>query len=76
MGVGTAIYDFDSRQPKRATEIAGRSELAADGSNLALVLRKILGDAKARTGDSVFSCRPCYRLWKMSLSNPSPINHS
>ena len=46
MGVGTAIYDFDSRQPKRATEIAGRSELAADGSNLALVLRKILGDDK------------------------------
>ena len=45
-GVGTAIYDFDSRQPKRATEIAGRSELAADGSNLALVLRKILGDDK------------------------------
>ncbi len=43
-GVGTAIYDFDSRQPKRATEIAGRSELAADGSNLALVLRKILDD--------------------------------
>lgn len=46
MGVGTAIYDFDSRQPKRATEIAGRSQLAPDGSNLALVLRRILADDK------------------------------
>ena len=45
MGVGTAIYDFDSRQPKRSVGIAGRSELAADGHNLALVLRKILEDA-------------------------------
>ena len=26
------------------------------------------------TGDSVFSCRPYYRLWKMSLSNPSPTS--
>ncbi len=46
MGVGTAIYDFDSRPPKRAVEIAGKSALQEDGSNLALVLRKILGDAK------------------------------
>ena len=45
MGVGTAIYDFDSRQPKRSVGIAGRSELAADGSNLAVVLRRILDDA-------------------------------
>ena len=45
-GVGTAIYDFDSRQPKQSVGIAGRSELAPDGSNLALVLRKILGDDK------------------------------
>ena len=46
MGVGTAIYDFDSRQPKRSVGIAGRSELAPDGSNLALVLRRILDDDK------------------------------
>ena len=46
MGVGTAIYDFDSRQPKQSVGIAGRSELAPDGSNLALVLRKILDDDK------------------------------
>ena len=46
MGIDTAIYDFNSRQPKRSTEIAGRSQLALDGSNLALVLRKILDDDK------------------------------
>ena len=44
MGVGTAIYDFDSRRPKRAAGVAGRSELDEEGSNLALVLRKILDD--------------------------------
>ena len=44
-GVGTAIYDFDSRPPKRAVEIAGKSALQENGSNLALVLRKILEDA-------------------------------
>ena len=44
MGVGAAIYDFDSRQPKRSVGIAGRSELAADASNLAVVLRRILDD--------------------------------
>ena len=45
MGVGTAIYDLDSRPPKRAVEMAGKSALQEDGSNLALVLRKILDDA-------------------------------
>ncbi len=44
MGVGTAIYDLDSRPPKRAVEMAGKSALQEDGSNLALVLRKILDD--------------------------------
>ena len=44
-GVGTAIYDFDSRPPKRAVEMAGKSTLQEDGSNLALVLRRILDDA-------------------------------
>ena len=44
LGVGVAIYDFDSRQPKRAAEITGKSELEEDGRNLALVLRKIIDD--------------------------------
>ena len=44
LGADTAIYDFDSRQPKKAVEIAGKSELESDGSNLALVMRKIIED--------------------------------
>jgi len=43
-----AIYDFDPKLPKRAIPIAGKSELEEDGSNLALVLKKILADKKNR----------------------------
>jgi len=43
-----SIYDFDPKLPKRAIPIAGKSELEEDGSNLALVLKKILADKKNR----------------------------
>lgn len=43
-----AIYDFDPKLPKKATPIAGKVELEEDGSNLALVLRNILGEKEKR----------------------------
>ena len=43
-----AIYDFDPKLPKRAIPIAGKPELEEDGSNLALVLRKILANKRNR----------------------------
>jgi len=46
--VDISIYDFDPKLPKRAIPIAGKSELEEDGSNLALVLKKILADKKNR----------------------------
>lgn len=39
-----AIYDFDSKLPKRATSIAGLKELEENGSNLAIVLKSIIED--------------------------------
>ena len=44
------IYDFDPKLPKRATPISGPSELAIDGSNLAIVLNKILSDEESKRG--------------------------
>ena len=44
MGTDNAIYDFDSRKPKQTVGVAGKSELESDGSNLALVLRRIISD--------------------------------
>lgn len=43
-----AIYDFDPRLPKKAVQIAGRVNLEADGSNLALVLKNILEDEEEK----------------------------
>lgn len=44
------IYDFDPKLPKRATPISGPSELAIDGSNLAIVLNKVLSDEESKRG--------------------------
>lgn len=38
------IYDFDPKLSQQAINIAGKSELEGDGSNLAIVLKKLLGD--------------------------------
>jgi predicted ATPase len=39
-----SIYDFDPKLPKKATPITGKAVLEEDGSNLAIVLKKILGN--------------------------------
>ena len=39
---GITIYDFDPKQPKKAVPMTGKTELNEDGSNLAIVLSKIL----------------------------------
>lgn len=44
------IYDFDPKLPKRATPISGPSELEIDGSNLAIVLNKILSNEESKRG--------------------------
>lgn len=44
------IYDFDPKLPKRATPISGPSELTIDGSNLAIVLNKVLSDEESKRG--------------------------
>ncbi len=42
---GIAIYDFDPKLPKKATPITGKADLEEDGSNLAIVLKNIIGNA-------------------------------
>ncbi|MDD4651769.1 MAG: AAA family ATPase [Methanothrix sp.] len=37
-----SIYDFDSRIPKRAVPITGKTELEEDGGNLSIVLKNIM----------------------------------
>lgn len=44
------IYDFDPKLPKRSTPISGPSELTIDGSNLAIVLNKVLSDEESKRG--------------------------
>jgi len=39
-----AIYDFNPKHSKKAVPIAGKSDLENDGSNLSLVLKKIVED--------------------------------
>lgn len=41
---GIRIFDFDPGLPKRAMPLSGKAELETDGSNLALVLRRLLQD--------------------------------
>ena len=43
-----AIYDFDPKLPKSATPITGKAELEEDGSNLAIVLKRIVGSDSDR----------------------------
>ncbi len=43
-----SIYNFDPRLTKSATSISGKADLEEDGSNLALVLKKILEDEHER----------------------------
>ena len=38
------LYNFDPEKARSAVPVAGRSELETDGSNLALVLKKLLSD--------------------------------
>jgi AAA15 family ATPase/GTPase len=37
-----SIYDFDTKIPKRAVPITGKTELEEDGSNLSIVLKNII----------------------------------
>jgi len=39
-----SIYDFDPKIPKKGTPITGKAELEEDGSNLSIVLKKIIED--------------------------------
>jgi len=43
-----AIYDFDPKLPKKGTPITGKAELEEDGSNLAIVLKRIMEDESAK----------------------------
>jgi predicted ATPase len=42
------LFDFDPRLSKRAIPLSGKADLETDGSNLALVLRKLLQDEQKR----------------------------
>jgi predicted ATPase len=43
-----ATYDFEAKRLKKPISLIGKSELASDGSNLALVLRQILEDKEKK----------------------------
>ncbi len=43
-----SIYDFDPRLMKRATPVTGKTELEPDGSNLPLILKRILDNKRDR----------------------------
>ena len=43
-----AIYDFDPKLPKKAMPITAKAELEEDGSNLAIVLKRIMEDESAK----------------------------
>ncbi|MDI9634169.1 MAG: AAA family ATPase [Methanolinea sp.] len=45
---GMKVYDFDPRLLKRAVPIMGKTDLEKDGSNLAIVIKKILDDPARR----------------------------
>ncbi|MDH7491879.1 MAG: AAA family ATPase [Methanolinea sp.] len=46
---GMKVYDFDPRLLKRAVPIMGKTDLEKDGSNLAIVIKKIIDDPARRT---------------------------
>jgi predicted ATPase len=41
-----ALYDFDTKLPKKAVPITPKADLSEDGSNLALVLRSVTEDSE------------------------------
>jgi AAA15 family ATPase/GTPase len=43
-----SIYDFDTRIPKRAVPITGKTELEEDGSNLSIVLKNIIDNKEKK----------------------------
>jgi hypothetical protein len=43
-----SLFDFDPKLPKRAVPITGREELEEDGSNLAIVLNKLIKAPETR----------------------------
>jgi predicted ATPase len=43
-----ARYDIDPRLPKKGTPITGKADLEEDGSNLAIVLKNIIGDGERK----------------------------
>jgi len=43
-----SIYDFDPKEPKKATPSTGKAELEEDGSNLALILKHIIADGERK----------------------------
>lgn len=57
---GIQVYDFDPKLSKRAIPITGKAELESDGSNTALVLRKMLSNQEERKRfiDYVKVCLP------------------
>jgi predicted ATPase len=57
---GIQVYDFDPKLSKRAIPMTGKAELESDGSNTALVLRKMLSNSEERKRfiDYVKVCLP------------------
>jgi predicted ATPase len=47
-----AVYDFDPKLPKRGSPITAKAELEENGSNLSLVLSKIIEDSKKKNSIS------------------------
>jgi predicted ATPase len=43
-----SIYDFDPKLPKKAVPITGKTELEEDGTNLAIVLKDIIGNSNRK----------------------------
>ena len=54
-----AIYDFDPKLPKKTTPITGKAELEEDGSNLAIVLKRIMENEPAKRKLPIFSKKYC-----------------
>jgi predicted ATPase len=43
-----AVYDFQAKLPKETAQVSGKIDLAEDGSNLVIVLKRILEDEEQR----------------------------
>lgn len=62
-----AIYDFDPKLPKRGASITAKAELEESGSNLSLVLSKIIEDShrKNSLGNLIVDLLPFVRKLKI-----------